>query len=68
MKIEEAKNKWCPFARVGTGMSDEHGWSYNRLDTQNLLPESAMCITNKCMLWKWYGTCKDNGFCGGVKI
>lgn len=50
MKIEEAKNKWCPFVRVS---EYEGGSSYNKFVMPDKFPQSSMCIANKCMLWEW---------------
>jgi hypothetical protein len=46
MTEEEAKTKWCPFARCYT--SDG---SYNRYD-HGISPATA-CIGAKCMSWRW---------------
>lgn len=58
MTEDEAKTKWCPFARI----AQEHiiGPTYNRIyrsgrprgdDMQ--LPNSAACIASACMAWRF---------------
>lgn len=51
---EEAKGKWCPFARVW--LADELGGvSVNRLgDTAKTVVDNAMCIGSLCMAWQWH--------------
>lgn len=41
---EEAKTKWCPFARLS-----EMGGTYNRVG-----PAAGLyCIASACMTWRW---------------
>jgi hypothetical protein len=54
---DEAKTKWCPFARVGSGASglgslnrDAHPDS---MFGRNQLPQLSMCIASACMAWRW---------------
>lgn len=53
---DEAKTKWCPFARVGT--STAAGFAFNRearseaSAKNDLLPTPAMCIASRCMAWR----------------
>lgn len=50
MTEDEAKTKWCPFARVlsslqhGIGNRDVRGGSYS---------PGALCIASACMAWRW---------------
>lgn len=61
MTEEEAKTKWCPFARVGGPMQSEaEGTSYNRWHgsdgtTAAMLAENhiTLCIGSACMAFRW---------------
>jgi len=56
---EEAKTKWCPFARVGSEY--EPGFSLNRITDGPVKP--AACIASRCMAWR--KKMQDgSGFCG----
>ncbi len=78
MTEQEAKTKWCPFARVG---SEQSGLgSLNREAKYNDAVAHARCIGSACMAWRWterrtpagqnpaggsfnaYG--EDRGYCG----
>lgn len=62
MTEEEAKGKWCPFARMITGTIDEKGRSehpsnataYNRIVDGGRWSFSAGggCIGSACMAWR----------------
>lgn len=64
MTEDEAKKKWCPFARVTRGHPNANGNAsvpsgqpvFNRLDlgTPNItqLPPAADCIGSACMAWR----------------
>lgn len=46
MTEEEAKTKWCPFARVGS--------EGNRaFDVGNTIQADCHCIGSACMAWRW---------------
>lgn len=76
MTEDEAKTRWCPFARV----TDPHrtlNKAWNRVDSRSgaapfLSPPPALCIGSACMAWRrdldgaddtkvGWGT---NGYCG----
>lgn len=68
---EEAKTKWCPYARVRS--SHVQGGSFNReVHTSNL--DSSKCIAFRCMAWRWgppkqqgpYVNDDKSGYCGLV--
>ena len=64
---EEAKTKWCPFARVIASETDTlsapHHTGYNRVfinadgfedgGRTNRNPSMAHCIASDCMSWRW---------------
>jgi hypothetical protein len=58
MTEQEARERWCPFARVwGTDASG------NRLADGGKPNTDSMCIASRCMVWRrWYS--KSEGFCG----
>lgn len=47
---EQAKTKWCPFARVYHGTLDSP--AYNRRHDDEL-PSRASCLGSDCMAWRW---------------
>jgi hypothetical protein len=53
MTEEEAKTKWCPFARVSMAWQSSIG-SANRGLTEDEKP-LANCIGSACMAWRWEG-------------
>ena len=57
MTEEEAKKKWCPFARLlRFGSLDAHG-PFNRVEivTKNAtsLHNPTTCLASACMAWRW---------------
>jgi len=62
MTEEEAKGKWCPFARVSE--VGEAGGAYTHSPNRNLSPDlsgAAVCITSQCMSWRWWDGLSDDG-------
>jgi len=57
-----AKTKWCPMVRC----SNNNGSAANKWD--NLIGKEVMCITSRCMMWRWIGEqyqgCDHLGYCG----
>ena len=50
---EEAKTKWCPFARVRDGMRQgAHHIAVNRFH-DTTAAEWPNCIADGCMMWEW---------------
>lgn len=78
MKEDEAKTKWCPFARVCVlGPDDDSMIGFNRIqrndeDVNEFQTNGPMrCIGSACMAWRWLDTPKDepftikpSGYCG----
>jgi len=67
MKIEDAKQKWCPFAR-SYASHDSSAASINR-EWDGSPDNGTMCIADRCMAWR---ELRDNGVvtggcCGLVK-
>lgn len=63
MTEDEAKTKWCPFARISDG---EPPTSVNRPEPYGDVPH---CLGSGCMAWRWEvpdpATYKSApGFCG----
>lgn len=57
MTEEEAKGKWCPFARVSE--IGERGGAYTHAPNRNLSePREAAswCLASQCMAWRWTTT------------
>lgn len=49
MREEEAKEKWCPMARIDTR---QEGSNYNRW-SDGAIPIEGLCIGSDCMMWRW---------------
>jgi hypothetical protein len=68
MSEDEAKRKWCPFARAWDGQ----GASTNRIASGDLnIPgprSDCNCIASKCMAWRWTRAVTEDGdpccYCG----
>lgn len=67
MTEEDARGKWCPFARCGS--PSDPGWSHNRdCATSTSEPsKGAACLASGCMAWRWrrewrytYSPCAPN--------
>ena len=55
MTEDEAKTKWCPFARVGYANGDISSATPNRLtegSTTDCLNGANLCIASGCMAWR----------------
>lgn len=68
MTEDEAKTKWCPFARVGVE-NDPTAASYNRLQEDvdgRREPFQTLCIASRCMAFRWLPIRdgKAGGYCG----
>ena len=53
---KEAKEKWCPFARV----ADSEYQGYNREEGSSW----PKCIADRCMAWRWVDKGRELGYCG----
>ena len=68
MTEEEAKTKWCPFARLlGVHHDLRAVTSINRM--KDGIPQETYCIGSACMAWRLGRDSNDNpsskrGFCG----
>lgn len=63
MTEEEAKKRWCPFARYSAGSNDNASNRWQRQDGDNdLNPPTCRCIGSGCMAWR--EAYNDRGFCG----
>ena len=58
MTEDEAKQKWCPFARVSSLVDGETHPAANRLQTLDHEVVSY-CIASDCMAWRWVGSHHD---------
>jgi hypothetical protein len=56
---EEARNKWCPFARVHT--PDRTGSTAANRDFDGLR-RGSQCIASDCMMWR--KDSQSTGYCG----
>lgn len=59
MTEEEAKGKWCPFARSPD--NDKEGtWAANRRRL-GAIDGGCKCIASACMAWRWDGRWDEGG-------
>jgi hypothetical protein len=49
MTEEEAKRKWCPFART----ADAEVAGYNRTGVLGANLDDVKCLGSDCMAWRW---------------
>lgn len=64
MTEDEAKTKWCPFARVMVEHSDgNHYGPMNRSVTAKGDVRNSMCIGSGCMMWHQLNN-TSHGWCG----
>lgn len=50
---DEARTKWCPFARALGGNGSTALAAYNRHDIGPGTPNGTDCIASECMAWRW---------------
>ena len=48
---DEAKARWCPFARAADGLEDAA--SVNRKFGKNEPDKDCYCMASACMAWRW---------------
>lgn len=51
---DEARKKWCPFARLNSGANRSLHGIYKVADGTN-------CIASDCMAWEWFDGVSDDG-------
>jgi len=52
---EEARKKWCPFARVPSAIG-MNGSAVSGTPAINRAPHvEVTCIASECMAWRWHG-------------
>jgi hypothetical protein len=72
MTEDEAKTKWCPFARPGQCLPEHCGEIRGNRNMDGTTDDGALCIGSGCMAWRvtrdgsWKGTAQTvtGGFCG----
>lgn len=52
MTEDEAKGKWCPFARVGHSESGLGSMNRDVRCPGPVVPPEALCIGSACMMWR----------------
>ena len=53
MTEDEAKTKWCPFARPGSVRPEECGEVRGNRMMQGEVDTGALCVASACMSWRW---------------
>lgn len=68
MTEDEAKTKWCPFARVGT--SSHPGYPAINRDVEGGVrtEEASRCEGSACMAWRWRRYADDERIPNGVWV
>lgn len=61
MTEDDARQRWCPFARIFNG-----GTATNRMVTGEPAPASH-CLGHGCMAWRWQPLAVDNAYLEAVK-
>lgn len=67
MTEEEAKLKWCPFARAASAIGPV---AVNRMETSltedgSIADPDCLCLAAGCMMWRWRGPHDEKrGYCG----
>lgn len=74
MTEDEARKRWCPFARVPDGggadgrqltATNRHAGDKSGRDGKpRILRGNAMCIASECMAWRSEHNAMGHGFCG----
>lgn len=71
MTEDEAKTKWCPFARVTDVISSGGGNRWDGGGNPYGAPIGYLCIGSACMAWRWINSnaqgftdYRVNGYCG----
>lgn len=54
MTEDEAKTKWCPFARRLFDWNEETSYNRRKDDTPG-----SLCIASACMAWRWFDDIED---------
>ena len=55
---ENARKKWCPFARTSDGDASVSRFSQGGADSD------CLCLASGCMAWRWLTVHEITGYCG----
>jgi hypothetical protein len=58
---DEAREKWCPFARTSGGTEED--LAINR-EYGGEPDVGALCLASDCMAWRWMNEVTGRGYCG----
>jgi hypothetical protein len=61
MTEDEAKQRWCPFARYEAFKA-----GVNR-SRDVPIPKPTLCLASDCMAWRWEDRADGDGYCGLIK-
>ncbi len=64
MTEEDAKKRWCPFARAHWSGGVESEYQGNRFFAEDGVTSdpSTACLASGCMAWRWVSS--GHGYCG----
>jgi hypothetical protein len=63
---EDAREKWCPFARADAYPASESSVTVNR-EGSSFTRKACLCIASNCMAWRWAeekSVTDRRGYCG----
>ncbi len=66
MTEDEAKKKWCPFARSLQSDGDNLASANRGFDS--IVDVGSMCIASECMAWRHYYTVDPFGIIEPIKL
>lgn len=63
---ENARKKWCPFARTFDGQSANGAIAVASINRNaNAFPNpDCLCLASGCMAWRWLTVHEITGYCG----
>jgi hypothetical protein len=66
---DEARGKWCPFARRASTRSDYDSVvramaSINRIGEDGRPDPECRCVASDCMAWRRVDLLRNDGYCG----
>lgn len=67
MTEDEAKTKWCPFARPAAVAPHDCGEVRGNRNMDGAVDTGALCIASQCMAWRWSDAKRTAAFLDAVQ-